>query len=184
MSYSGLASASRNINSFSIASRINSARRFLPAIASMRSGKSSGSRTSIGFTFIGGRPMRAGIFDTGKLVNFFSICTIKRYLLLTVTDIGYKFKVQTREIDMTTQQNLNKASELFKASVAAGEKVKRNAHKLAWMDATRRMADVVISSESQLAQYERDAKAAAKTFSDFVTGWSTEDVVAAIGGAA
>lgn len=80
-------------------------------------------------------------------------------------------------------EKFTKAVELFQASIKAGEKVKRNAQKLAWMDATRRMSDVVISCEPQLAQYEIDAKKAAEDFSSFVNGWPTDEIVAVIAAA-
>lgn len=73
-----------------------------------------------------------------------------------------------------------KAVELFKKSVGAGEKVKRNASKLAFIDATRRFSDSFISLSADLERYEKDAALAAKEFSDFVFGWSTEEIVKVI----
>lgn len=70
-----------------------------------------------------------------------------------------------------------KAVNLFQASVAAGDKVKRNASKLAFMDATRRMADYVLAFEGQLEVYRLEAQDAAKAFSDFVMGWPTAEIV-------
>jgi hypothetical protein len=84
------------------------------------------------------------------------------------------------EITTMTNAEFNMALELFRLSIAAGEKVKRNASKLAWLDATRRMGDAVIAFEADLARYETDAKAAAQRFSDYVTGWTTEDIVKVI----
>lgn len=72
------------------------------------------------------------------------------------------------------------ATALYCASMEAWDKVKRNADKLAWMDATRHMGDVVIALEADLARYEAEAKEAASKFAAAVTGWSAEDIVAAI----
>lgn len=73
-----------------------------------------------------------------------------------------------------------KAVELFKNSVDSGDKVKRNASKLAFIDATRRFSDSFISLSADLERYERDAAVAAKEFSEFVFGWSTEEIVKVI----
>lgn len=53
----------------SIASRMNAAMRFGPATASIRFLVSSDSRTSVGFTFNAGRPIRGLFADIGKCVN-------------------------------------------------------------------------------------------------------------------
>lgn len=66
------ASASRRASSASITSRMNAAMRFGPTSASMRSATSTGRRTSVGFKFIGGRPMRRPVSDIGKFVNLHS----------------------------------------------------------------------------------------------------------------
>jgi len=81
---------SRRSSSRSTASRMNSARRCGPAIASMRAIISASNRTWVRFVtssrLSGGRPMR------GSLATSEIICTskIKRHRLLTpVTDIAY-----------------------------------------------------------------------------------------------
>jgi hypothetical protein len=74
----------------------------------------------------------------------------------------------------------DQAVSLFRKSIEAGNKVKRNASKLAFMDATRRMADAVILAGVQLESYEREAQAAAIEFSKFVNGWSTSEIVKVI----
>lgn len=70
---------------------------------------------------------------------------------------------------MTEVSSFEIAIELYKVNIAAQNKVKRNASKLAWLDATRRQADVVIASGVDLAQYEQDALEAANAFAAFVT---------------
>lgn len=69
---------------------------------------------------------------------------------------------------------------LWIKSQEAGKKVARNAHKLAWMDATRRMGDLVVHCEPQLARYEAEAHAAAKEFSDAVMGKGVAEILAII----
>lgn len=72
--FSFAAARSRRFSSDATASRMNSARRFFPTMASMRSTESDGSLTRIGFTFKAGRP------------NFFSRKAIS--LIDTLTDIA------------------------------------------------------------------------------------------------
>lgn len=93
----GFGRRSRRLISRSMASRINSARRFFPAISSMRSAVPSGTRTRIGFTFIGGRPMRPVVADIGKFVNSFSKAIS---LIDVVSDIAYKGNIETRRDEM------------------------------------------------------------------------------------
>lgn len=68
--------ASRRFNSASIASRMNTAIRFGPTNASIRRRTSSVKRTIVGFTFIGGRPMRLAVTAIGKFVKVASISAI------------------------------------------------------------------------------------------------------------
>lgn len=79
---------------------------------------------------------------------------------------------------------MTKAATLWIKSQEAGAKVERNARKLAWMDATRRMGDLVAHCEPQLARYEAEARTAAKAFAEAVKGKSTAEIVAIIAGAA
>ena len=73
-SQSGLGVRERREISRSTASRMNSARLFGPASASMRSACASVRRTSTGFVadlaLSGGRPMRVVVADIGKFVKF------------------------------------------------------------------------------------------------------------------
>jgi hypothetical protein len=48
---------------------MNSAMRFSPTKALMRSSASAVSRTTVGFTFNGGRPIRAELADIGKFIK-------------------------------------------------------------------------------------------------------------------
>lgn len=75
--------------------------------------------------------------------------------------------------------NRTELANLYKASKAAYAKVTRNAHKLAWMDATRRMGAEVIFFEGQLAEYEAAYREATAMFSAAMAqmNWSTEEVV-------
>lgn len=78
---------SRRFSSRSTASRIKAAIWFFPTSASMRSTASTGRRTTVGFTFIEGRPMRAGLPDIGKSIN---LAPKAISLIDSITDIGYK----------------------------------------------------------------------------------------------
>jgi hypothetical protein len=62
----------------------------------------------------------------------------------------------------------------------ANARFRRNAHKLAWMDATRRMGAEVIHYGSQLAAYRDEAKKAAVAFSAATRGKTAEEVAAII----
>lgn len=62
-------SASRRFSSLSIASRMNCAMRFGPAMASMRAIWSSVSRTFVSFTPSGGRPIRLPLTVPGIFVK-------------------------------------------------------------------------------------------------------------------
>lgn len=93
MSYSGLGlgalarAVSRRFSSASTASLINSARRFGPRSASMRSGTPMGSRTCVPFTLSGGRPMRPRVTDAANPVK----TTPKACTLIDVIPVhGYK----------------------------------------------------------------------------------------------
>jgi hypothetical protein len=69
-------SVSRLFSSFSIASRMNAAMRWAPTSTSMRRRTSSLNRTSVGFTFNGGRPMRGAVSDIGNSVKTHSVSDI------------------------------------------------------------------------------------------------------------
>lgn len=75
--------------------------------------------------------------------------------------------------------NRTELANLYQASKAAYDKVKRNAHKLAWMDATRRMGAEVIYFEGQLAGYEAEYNEATAKFRAALAtmNWNTEQVV-------
>ena len=75
---------------------------------------------------------------------------------------------------------MSNAAALWIKSQEAGAKVSRNAHKLAWMDATRRMGGEVIYFETQLAGAQADAANAAAAFAEAVKGKSAEEIVAII----
>lgn len=69
---------------------------------------------------------------------------------------------------MTEVSNFERAIELYKVNIAAQMKVRRNASKLAWLDATRRQADVVIARSEDLTRYEKEAADASNAFCEFV----------------
>lgn len=75
--------------------------------------------------------------------------------------------------------NRTELTNLYQASKAAYAKVTRNAHKLAWMDATRRMGAEVIYFEGQLAEYEAAYREATAKFRAALAqvNWSTDEVV-------
>lgn len=111
---SAFADFSRFFSSASTASRMNSARFCFPTSASMRSGTSAGSRTRIGVTFIGGRPMRLALADIGKAVKSISNRCIKRYRLLTLYPISFMTSITDRigETEMAKIKYFNGANEL------------------------------------------------------------------------
>ena len=69
---------------------------------------------------------------------------------------------------------------LYTENKAAQEKVTRNAHKLAWMDATRRMGDVVASCEPQMVRNAKEAAEASKRFADACEGLDVSEIVSII----
>lgn len=97
---------SRFFSSFSTASRMNSARLFGPATASIRSGMPSGSLTTVAFTPMSGRPLVSTFF------NFISLKAIS--LIDTIPDIAYKRNIRSRETDMQQIiQNGTKAVSIY-----------------------------------------------------------------------
>src|SRR3569832_662234 len=97
-----LANLERREISRSTALRIRSARFSLASrTASMRLSMPSGRRTSIGFTFIGGRPMRGSVADTGYVIK----SSQKAISLIdTIPDIAYGFNIET-EANKTNNKN-------------------------------------------------------------------------------
>lgn len=79
---------SRFFSSFSTASRMNSARLFGPATASILSGTPAGSLTTVGLTPISGRPgPRSSTFFKKSLLKAIS-------LIDSITDIAYKGNIK------------------------------------------------------------------------------------------
>src|SRR3569832_1588067 len=108
-----LANLERREISRSTALRIRSARFSLASkTTSMRLSMPSGRRTSIGFTFIGGRPMRGSVADTGYVIK----SSQKAISLIdTIPDIAYGFNYETEAnmaIDDFHEDKLVKAAHL------------------------------------------------------------------------
>lgn len=95
-----MANLERREISNSTALRIRSARFSLASrTSSMRLSIPSGRRTSIGFTFIGGRPMRGSVADTGYAIK----SSQKAISLIdTIPDIAYGCNISNGRDKMAT----------------------------------------------------------------------------------
>jgi len=108
--YSGLSDLrERRLISRSMASRMNSAMRLGPTMASIAARVSTVSLTSVGFVsdflLSGGRPIRAAVSDIGISVKFVSNVKIKRYRLLTVYPISVISSITNWIGDMDMAKN-------------------------------------------------------------------------------